>query len=214
MTPGASPSDRIRLLIVDDHSVIRYGLRGIFERHRDIEVMGEAAGEQEAFALCRTSPCDVALLDVRLGGGSGVTVVRMLRKFAPTCRAVMLTGYGTERELHDAVEAGAFGCVLKSADPPEIVTAVRTVHAGRRYFSADAARLLAESRFSARLTGREQQVLELMVPGNRNRGIAKALGLTEETVKGHVKQILGKLGVRDRTEAVSTAIRLGLVRVD
>jgi two-component system NarL family response regulator len=204
---------RIRLMIVDDHAVIRQGLRALFEHHRDIEIIGEASGEQSALALCRGG-CDVALVDVRLGSGSGIEVVRMLRKSAPFCRAVMLTGYGTEREVHDAVKAGAVGCVLKSADSAEIVAAVRAVHAGRRYFSAAAAELLEDSQMAARLTDREQQVLELLVPGHRNRRIAQTLGLSEETVKGHVKNILDKLGVRDRTEAATKAIRQGLVRVD
>ncbi|HYC59986.1 MAG TPA: response regulator transcription factor [Thermoanaerobaculia bacterium] len=201
-------------MIVDDHSVIRHGVRAIFERHRDIEITGEAASEEEAAALCSASACDVALVDLRLGAGSGVNVVGMLREFVPTCRAVMLTGYGTEREVCEAVQAGAFGCILKTADAAEIVAAVRAAHAGHRYFSAAVAELLAEWRFTVPLTTREQQVLELLVPGNRNRSIADALGLTEETIKGHVKRIFGKLGVRDRTEAVTKAIRQGLVRVD
>ncbi|HEX9985015.1 MAG TPA: response regulator transcription factor [Thermoanaerobaculia bacterium] len=213
MTVAGLSSGRIRLLIVDDHAVIRQGLRALFEQHRDIAIIGEASGEQSALTLSRDG-CDVALVDVRLGSGSGIEVVRMLRKAAPFCRAVMLTGYGTENEVHDAVKAGAVGCVLKSADSAEIVAAVRAAHAGRRYFSAAAAELLEDSQMAARLTDREQQVLELLVPGHRNRRIAQTLGVSEETVKGHVKNILDKLGVRDRTEAATKAIRQGLVRVD
>src|SRR6185436_1988681 len=130
------------------------------------------------------------------------------------CRSLILTGYGTETEVQESVKAGACGCVLKSADTAEIVDAVRAVHGGRRYFSVAAAERLADSKFSPCLSDREQQVLELMVPGNRNRSIALTLGVAEETVKGHVKRILEKMGVRDRTEAVTKAIRQGLVRVD
>jgi len=207
-------SGRIRLLIVDDHSLIRQGLRALFELCRDVEVVGAAADEQEAIALCRATDCDVALVDVRLGGGSGIDVVRALRTVRPSCRSLILTGYGTETEVQESVKAGACGCVLKSADTAEIVDAVRAVHGGRRYFSVAAAERLADSKFSPCLSDREQQVLELMVPGNRNRSIALTLGVAEETVKGHVKRILEKMGVRDRTEAVTKAIRQGLVRVD
>src|SRR4051794_20248124 len=185
----SASSGRIRLLIVDAHSVIRHGLRAVFEPHRDVQIIGAAADVQEAFALASATDCDVALVDVRLGTGSGIDVVRGLRNIRPSCRCVMLTGYGTEKEVQQSVKAGAVGCVLKSADAAEIVDAVRVVHAGRRYFSVAAAELLAESKFSADLSDREQQVLELLVPGNRNRSIAHTLGVAEETVKGHVKRI-------------------------
>lgn len=207
-------SGRIRLLIVDDHSLIRHGLLAVFEQHRDVEIAGAAAGDQEALAICRAADCDVALVDVRLGSRSGIDVVRALRNLRPACRCIMLTAYGTEKEVQESVKAGAYGCVLKSADAAEIVAAVRAVHAGRRYFSVAAAELLAGSDFSSPLSDREQQVLELLVPGNRNRSIAHTLGVAEETVKGHVKRIFEKMGVRDRTEAVTKAIRQGLVRVD
>jgi len=214
MTIAGLSSRSIRLLIVDDHSVIRHGIRAVLERHRDIEIIGEAADEQQALAICSSRPVDVALVDCRLGSGSGVDVVRKLRTLVPSCRAVMLTAYGTESVVQAAMEAGASGCVLKSADAIEIVSAIRTVHEGRRYFSSGAAELLTDSGLVSRLTPREHQVLELMISGSRNRNIAESLGVGEETVKGHVKKILEKLGVRDRTEAATKAIREGLVRLD
>ncbi|HYC93796.1 MAG TPA: response regulator transcription factor [Thermoanaerobaculia bacterium] len=214
MNIGEVTNHRIRLLIVDDHSVIRCGLRAIFGVHRDIEVVGEAADAESAARFVSRTHCDVALVDLRLAESSGMQVLRALHELRPSCRAVMLTNYATERDVKEAADAGAHGYVMKTADPGEIVNAVRAVHTGQRYFSSHAAALLADAKHAPSLTGREQQVLELLVPGNRNRTIAGMLGLAEETVKGHVKEILIKLGVRDRTGAATAAIRRGLVRID
>jgi two-component system, NarL family, response regulator len=207
-------SEVIRLLIVDDHSIIRHGLRSLFGSHRDIEVVGEAADREEAIALGCVTQCDVALIDLRLRVGTGLEVIRALAERVPACRTIVLTTYGTEHEVYEAMSSGASGYVLKHAEPAEIVSAVRSVHSGRRYLSPEAAATLSDTVHISRLTERERQVLELLVPGTRNRVIARMLGVAEETIKGHVKSILNKLGVKDRTEAATKAIQRGLIRVD
>ncbi|HYC89826.1 MAG TPA: response regulator transcription factor [Thermoanaerobaculia bacterium] len=204
----------IRVLIVDDHSVIRHGLRSLFSAHRDIEVVGEADDVETAITLGSSTACDVATVDLRLHGRSGIDVIQELARTQPGCKAVVLTNYGSDTDVDRALAAGAQGYVMKYADAAEIVGAVRTVHSGRRYLSAETQTTLAESAHWTRLTAREQQVLEHLVHGARNRAIARALQITEETVKGHIKRILVKLGVSDRTEAATSAIRRGLVRVD
>ncbi|HEX8169784.1 MAG TPA: response regulator transcription factor [Thermoanaerobaculia bacterium] len=206
--------ERIHLVLVDDHAIIRQGLRALFGSHRDIEVIGEACDAASLASMARLRDCDVALIDLRLQHGSGLDVLRTLRAHNASCRAVMLTSYGTEADVCAALDAGAFGYVLKHSDPTEIVAAVRAAYARRRYLSPGAATALADAAHTARLTDREEQVLHLLVPGRRNKDIARTLGVTEETVKGHVKNILSKLGVRDRTEAATRAIQRGLVRVD
>lgn len=209
-----NPAEPIRVMIVDDHSVIRHGLRSLFSTQRDIEVVGEAQDVDSAVSIGIETRCDVATVDLRLRTSSGLDVIRALRASRPSCRAVVLTNYGSDEDVHRAMAAGAQAYVLKHADVAEIVGAVRAVYAGRRYLSPEAAATLADAVHWTRLTGREQQVLELLVTGCRNRDIARALGITAETVKGHIKKILVKLGVKDRTEAATQAIRRGLVRVD
>jgi len=206
---------RIRLLLVDDHFIVRHGLRSYFANHRDIEVIGEAEDLEGAVAICREKSPDVAVVDLRLRSYSGVDVVHALAEASCCCRCVMLTSYGSEEDVHNSISAGARGYVFKHADPSEIISAVRAVHAGRRYLSAEAsAALVNYTRSSSLLTERERDVLRLLIPGTRNKVIAGILGIGEQTVKGHVKKILMKLGVQDRTEAATQAIQRGLIRPD
>ncbi len=186
----------------------------MLEPHRDIEVVAEASDAASAQKMCCSSRPDVALVDLRLGCDSGLDVLRILSEHCPSCRPVMLTAYVTEQDVSTALDRGARGYVLKYADPAEIAGAVRAAHDGRRYFSPHVTATMAEGKTLTRLTDREQQVLELLVPGHRNRVIGRTLGIAEETVKAHVKRILVKMGARDRTEAVTKAIQRGLVRVD
>jgi two-component system NarL family response regulator len=204
----------IRLLIVDDHEVIRQGLRAIFSAHRDLTIVGEAADPAEAVAVAAGVSCDVAVVDLRLQRGSGMDVIRAVAEISPACRYVVLTNYATECWIQEATAAGALGYVMKHGTPAEIVTAVRTVHSGRRYLSADVREVLRHYAHTSALTGRERQILDLLVPGTRNRRIAQLLAITEETVKTHVKNILLKIGAKDRTEAVTKAIQRGLVRLE
>jgi DNA-binding NarL/FixJ family response regulator len=205
---------KIRLLIVDDHYIVRQGLRSFFANHRDVEVVAEAADLESAVARCSEQECDVALVDLRLRNDSGVDVIRALAEVRSSCRCVVVTSYGSEEEVHTAIAAGAKGYVFKHSDPSEIINAVRAVHAGLRYLSAEASEVLNQYVEYTHLTERERDVLRLLVPGTRNKAIAKILGIGEETVKAHVKSILDKLGVQDRTEAATQAIQRGLVRFD
>jgi len=210
----SDPWKPIRLLLVDDHAVIRQGLRAIFSAHRDLAVVGEAADLAEAVAVAAEAACDVALVDFRLRSESGVDVMRAVAEVSPACRYVILSSYHTEHWVHEATAAGALGYVLKHGDPAEIVMAVRAVHSGRKYLSAEASEVLRRYVHRSPLTQREQEILGLLVPGTRNRRIAQLLDIAEETVKAHVKSILSKVGAKDRTEAVTKAIQRGLVRLD
>jgi two-component system NarL family response regulator len=214
MSVALQHPQRIRLMIVDDHSIVRHGLRALFSSRADVEIVGEAATRDEAIAVGCSTRCDVALVDMRLRDSSGIDVIRALAARCPQTRSVVLTNYGAEHDVHEAILAGARGYVLKHAEPSEIVDAVRAVSAGRRYFSPEAEAILGSPEASSPLTDREQQVLELLVPGTRNRVIARLLGVAEETVKKHVRNIFSKLDAKDRTEAVTKAIRRGLVRMD
>jgi two-component system, NarL family, response regulator len=214
MSAALQYPQRIRLMIVDDHSVVLHGLRALFSSRGDVEIVGEASTRDEAIALGRATRCDVALVDMRLRDTSGLDVIRALAVCCPQTRAIVLTNYGAEHDVGAAMLAGARGYVLKHAEPSEIVDAVRTVGAGRRYFSPEAAAILGSYVSASPLTDREQQVLELLVPGTRNRDIGRILGVAEETVKKHVRNIFSKLDAKDRTEAAMKAIKRGLVKVE
>lgn len=207
---------RIRLLVLDHHPVVRAGVRAVMEAlAADIEVAGEGVAADEVVALFRACRADVVLLDLHLrDGSSGVDAIRMLRRHEPSSRVVVLTDDDGEEHVYGAISAGACGYVLKDAEPAQIVDAVRSAHAGRRYLSAEASFRLADHAYSAPLTAREHEVLALLARGDKNRRIATRLGVTEQTVKTHVKNILSKLGASSRTEAARKAVLRGIVRAD
>jgi two-component system NarL family response regulator len=204
---------RIRIMIVDDHAIVREGLRTVVESQRDMQVVAEAAGSEDVVALFAGTQPDVVIVDLRLRNGSGVEAIRALRSIYPGSRIVVLSNYSSEEHVFRAIAAGAHGYVVKDEDPSHILAALRAVREGRRYLSPEASASLADHVDRSSLTPREEEVLTLLARGERNRAIADVLGISEETVKGHVKNILGKLGVRDRAHATSEAIRLGLVDV-
>lgn len=204
----------VRVLVVEDHHIVRHGLRAMLSTQSDLAVVAESADAADALRLYESSRADIVLMDLRLRDGSGIDAIRDLRREHPRCRIVVLTNYSDEEHVSNAVAAGASGYVLKDADPSQIVDALRSVAAGRRYLSPEASARLVERAQASPLTPREMDVMALLVHGHRNRSIAATLGVTEETVKGHVKNILGKLGVQDRTEAATEAIRRGLVALD
>ena len=204
---------RIRVMIVDDHAVVLEGLRTVVESQRDMQVVAEAAGSEDVVALFAGTQPDVVIVDLRLRNGSGVEAIRALRSIYPGSRIVVLSNYSSEEHVFRAIAAGAHGYVVKDEDPSHILVALRAVREGRRYLSPEASSSLADHVDRSSLTPREEEVLTLLARGERNRDIADILGISEETVKGHVKNILGKLGVRDRAHATSEAIRLGLVDV-
>lgn len=202
----------IKVLVVDDHPVVRQGLRTFLDLQDDITVVGESAdGESCVDDADRLRP-DVVLLDLRMPGADGVTALRGLRD--NPARVLVVTSYTEPSAVLPAVRAGAAGYVYKDVDPPALAAAIRSVHAGHVLLHPDVARLLAEGEAhpgSAELTARERDVLAQVARGRSNREIARALSLSEKTVKTHVSAILGKLGVQDRTQAALHAVRTGLV---
>ena len=205
----------IRVVLADDHAVVRQGLRTFLDLQDDIEVVAEAADGLEAVgATLRTDP-DVLLLDLVMPGLDGVGVLARLRDRDARARVIVLTSFGDDDKLFAALRAGAAGYLLKDARPQEIARAVRAAHAGEALLDpAVAARLMeavAGPAPAERLTPREREVLELIAVGYSNKRIALELGVAEKTVKTHVSHILGKLGLTDRTQAALYAVRQGLV---
>jgi two-component system, NarL family, response regulator LiaR len=208
----------IRLVIVDDHSVVREGLRAFLRLQEGIEVVGEAASAAEAVRVARTSSPDVVLLDLVMPGGDGVGAIRDLIGAAPGVRVVVLTSFADDAQIFAAMAAGAAGYLLKDIDPTALADGIRDVHAGRPALHPSvAARLMrrgdvpASTRVGITITAREHDVLRLVVEGLANKQIAQRLGIGEKTVKTHVSRVLAKLGVEDRTQAAVLAIREGLV---
>jgi DNA-binding NarL/FixJ family response regulator len=206
----------IRVLIADDHAVVRGGLRGFFELQEDMEVVGEAADGLEAVALARKLRPDVVLMDLVMPNLNGVEAMRQLREQAPATRAIVLTSFLDQDQVLPAIRAGAAGYLLKNVEPQELARAVRAAHAGEALIDPTvAARLvdtLADEKVDDRyesLTGREREVLDLIGDGLSNKRIALELGVAEKTVKTHVTHVLAKLGLADRTQAALYVTRLG-----
>jgi NarL family two-component system response regulator LiaR len=210
----------IRVLIADDHAVVRQGLRTFLELQEDIEVVGDVADGSAVVEAAVDRAPDVVLMDLVMPGIGGVEAIRRLRERCPQARVLVLTSFQEDEKIFPAVRAGAAGYLLKDVEPAELVRAIRTAHEGEAVLHpAVAARLMEE--FSSEdvrgagesgLTGREQEVLELIGRGLPNKLIARELGIAEKTVKTHVSAILAKLGVTDRTQAALYAVRNGLVR--
>jgi NarL family two-component system response regulator LiaR len=210
----------IRVLLVDDHAVVREGLRAFLELQDGIEVAGEAGDGEEAVAEAARLRPDVILMDLVMPKLDGVGAMRRLRESVPSARVVVLTSFLEDDRLLPAIQAGAAGYLLKNTEPAELARALRAAHAGEAIIDPTvAARLvsaLADGPRAARderdqLTRRERQVLELIVRGRSNKRIAFELGIAEKTVKAHVGHVLAKLGVTDRTQAALLAVREGLV---
>jgi DNA-binding NarL/FixJ family response regulator len=210
MTDG----ERIRILVVDDHPVVREGLTAILERQADLTVIAEAGTGEEALAQFRRHRPDVTLMDLRLKGMGGVEATERICTEFPGSRVLVLTTYDGDEEIYQALRAGARGYVLKAVPREELLRAIRDVHHGLRRISPEAAGHLAERVIGCDLTPREMDVIRLVVRGRSNREIGEALAVTEGTVKGYLHQIFGKLGVADRTEAATQAIKRGFVHLD
>jgi DNA-binding NarL/FixJ family response regulator len=204
----------IRLLLVDDHAMVRMGLAAMLQAEPDLKVVGEAADAAQALARERELRPDVTLMDVRLPGGSGIEALRRIKAERAAARVLMLTTFHTEEEIHAAIEAGACGYLLKTITREELARAIRQVHAGETCMPTEVAAQLAERRSSPDLTPREREVLAMMVKGLTNRDIGRVLNCSENTTKTHLKHIFFKLNVADRAEATATAIQRGLVFLD
>lgn len=210
-------AERVRLLLVDDHAVVREGLRAFLRLQQDIDVVGEASTGAEAVLLAADLKPDLVLLDLVMPGGDGVAALRELRKVASAARVLVLTSFAEDAQIFAAMSAGAAGYLLKDLDPGELANSIRAVHAGLPALDPRvASRLMRHAAAGASgpesdLTARERDVLALLVEGLGNKQIAHRLGIGEKTVKTHVSHLLGKLGVADRTQAAVTALRRRLV---
>jgi len=204
---------RMRIMITDDHPVVREGFAAMIGTEPDMTVVAQARSGEEAIDLFRRVRPDVTLMDLRMPGMGGVEAIRALRREFPDSRIIALTTYDGDEDIYGALEAGAQAYLLKDMICDEILAAIRAVHAGQRRIPAAVGTRLAERMTGLDLSEREQHVLELVATGKSNKEIAAAIEITEATVKGHMTDILGKLGVTDRTQAVITALRRGLVHL-
>jgi DNA-binding NarL/FixJ family response regulator len=211
---GRIMADKLRLMLVDDHYLVRMGLRSIIALEPDMTVCAEAATGEQARALFRIHRPDVTLMDLRLPGMNGSETVHAIRTEFPDARIVMISTYVGDEEIYGALQAGAMAYLVKSVQREELASAIRKVAAGQRHIPPEVAARLADRVTRSQLSARELEVLRLVVSGRRNREIAGALVIAEGTVKLHVSSILGKLGVADRTEAVTVALQRGIVRLD
>jgi DNA-binding NarL/FixJ family response regulator len=207
------PSPKIRILIVDDHPVLRDGLALIIESQPDLQVVAEAGTGKQAIALFKRQLPDVTLMDLGLPDINGIDVIKELRSQHPDARIIVLTTYLGDVQALRALQAGAAGYLLKGTLRRDLLDTIRAVHAGQRHVQSDVASELADHAADQRLTEREIEVLRLIAKGCSNKLVADRLEITEDTVKGHVRNILEKLKANDRTHAVTIALHRGYFEV-
>jgi DNA-binding NarL/FixJ family response regulator len=204
----------IRVIVADDHPVVRAGLGAVIAEQDDLELVAEAENGASAVALFREHRPDVALMDLRMPVMDGVEAIREITTEFPDARILALTTYEGDADIRRALEAGASGYLLKDMLLTEVLTAVRAVHRGERVIPIAVAERLAEFPERSDLTERETEVLQLVARGLSNKEVARAIGRTDETVKIHLKNAFAKLAVADRTEAVTVALTRGLIHLD
>lgn len=205
---------RTRLLLVDDHFVVRMGLAGSLDAEHDLKVVAECGNGEQAVEAYRDQRPNVVVMDWRLPGMTGVQATAAIRAEFPDARIVILSNYDGEDDIHQAVQAGAMAYLPKSVEREELLAAIRSVAAGGAYFPPAIAARLAARRNRPELSPREMDVLRQVVRGASNKEIARSLGIAEITVKLHVSKLLEKLDVADRTQAATTAIQRGIVHLD
>lgn len=208
--PESQPAP-IRVLIVDDHQVLRDGLAALIALETDLTLVGQAADGEQAQRLFRELRPDVTLMDINMPGINGIDALASIRREFPTARIIVLTTYRGDAPAVRALKAGAVGYLIKSTARAELVTAIRMVHQGRRYIPLEVADRMAEHINDEPLTDREVKVLKSIAQGNSNKEAAVELNVSMETVKANLKTILAKLNARDRTHAVAIAIRRGVL---
>jgi two-component system, NarL family, response regulator len=206
--------DRIRVIVVDDHTLMREGVAAVIARQPDMIVVGEAVNGEDAIALVEREQPDVLLLDLRMPKLTGVAVIERLFPKRPDLAIVVLSTYDADDDIIRALRAGAKAYLLKDTSPGELADCVRAVHGGRKYVSAAIGAKLAAQATQISLTFRELDVIKLIARGCLNKEIADRLDVTEGTVKSHTSALFSKLGVSNRTEAVREAVRRGLVRLE
>jgi len=204
---------KIKLLIADDHYVVRMGLVALVSTESDMEVVGEAADGSQAVEMFEKCKPDLVLMDLRMPAKDGIAATQEIRERHPGARVLMLTTYDGDTDIHRAIQAGAQGYVLKNTTGDKLIPALRAVAAGQKWIPKEIATRLAERNMFEDLTPRELQVLQQMAKGLANKEIGDVLKITEHTVKDHLKNILGKLRVADRTEAVTVALQRGIIQL-
>ncbi len=205
-----NPEQKTRILVVDDHPIMRLGVAAIIDAQSDMRVIAQAGSGEEAVLLFRKHRPDITMMDLRLPGMSGLEAIRVIRQDEPNAKCLVLTTYEGDEDIHQAIAAGAVGYIIKGMSHELLVNALRRVRSGSNFLPPPVMRTLADRTPNSDLSPREREVLSLMVRGNSNKEIANALGITEATVKCHVSVILLRLGVNDRTQAVIAALQRGL----
>jgi len=205
-----NPSQKIGVLVVDDHPILRLGVAAIIDAQPDMRVIAQAGSGEEAVRLFKKHRPDLTMMDLRLPGISGLDALRIIRQEDPHAKCLVLTTYEGDEDIHQAIAAGALGYIIKGMSHETLVNALRRVYSGSLFLPPPVARSLADRTPNSDLSPREREVLSLMVRGRSNKEIATELGITEATVKCHVSVILLRLGVSDRTQAVIAALQRGL----
>lgn len=203
----------IRILLADDHPVVRFGLSTIIGTQADMTVVGQAATGLEAVRMFKEHLPDVTLMDLRMPGPGGAEAIQVIRKDHPSSRFIVVTTYHGDEDIYKALAAGAQGYLLKGMSHFELLEAIRGVHAGLRYLPESVRQSLANRPPSSELSARELQILRHVIRGQSNKEIANALGITEGTVKWHMNIIFSRLGVEDRTQAAVSALQRGIVEL-
>lgn len=208
-----SALEKIQIMCVDDHPLMHKGIRGLIETQPDMMIVGEVSKAGDALASFREKMPDITLMDLRLPDGNGIdTMISILKEF-PKARIIILTMFEGDVEIQRALKSGACGYILKNMPPEDLLQVIRSVHSGKKRLHPVIAANLADHLGHETLTPRETEVLQLVSEGNSNKEVGRRLFISEETVKGHVKNILDKLGANDRTQAVTIAVRRGIIHL-
>ena len=212
-TPSATAVAPVRVMCVDDHRLMREGIRRIVALQPDMVVVAEASNGAEAVEQFQRHKPDVTLMDLQLPSMNGHEAIKAIRRLQPDARIVVLTMYYGDEDVYRAIEAGVMGYILKDTVPDDLIHVIREVHAGRRSVPPEIEAVLDARAMQPSLTAREFQVLQLLATGKRNKEIASALGISADTTNAHVKSIFQKFNVHDRTAALAEAIRRGIIHI-
>lgn len=204
----------IRILIADDHPVIRSAIASVIEREPDMQLIGSALHGLDAVRLFEEQRPDITLMDINMPIMDGIEAIRKIRSTHPEARIIVLTNFDSDQDVQQGLGAGAMAYLLKDASPEQLIQTIKTVHAGERFVPRRLLEKIEQHKNLPNLSPREVRVLRLIMRGRSNRAIGLELGITESTVKSHVKNILIKMGVNDRTQAVTLAIQRGILQMD